>query len=493
MKNYASLIFLFSTTCSIFAQLPVDSIKMLAKKAVADKRSKSIIIGIINANGRTIIKEGLIDEENAVLPDEKTIYEIGSITKVFTSLVLADMSLKKELSLTDPASKFLKKGIKLPTRNGKEISLLNLAVHRSTLPRFPYNVDPKDLDNPYADYSEKEMFEYLSSFQPDMDIDSKWKYSNTGYGLLGYILTSVSQQKNYESLIKRKICSPLNMNSTVITMNPKLERNRATGYSEYGKPVNFVVLSAIEAGGGLRSNLSDLFTFTAANLGFIKSDLFPAMELTHMKQSKKEDHLGYATLGWTLWDDNGKNIVFKDGGTPGFSSFLGIDKKNRFGVIILSNSKNSITDIGLHIMDPNHKIEPYKYTWRLLDTLRTSVKNKGIDYSIELYKNLKSLGNPEFVFDQNQLDYLGHELRKENKIEDAIKIFEFNMKEYPESILVYESLGEIYKRNHNTKKAIEYFEKAEKIEPQNLHWTFILDKLKSNELLFNGIIPKNRD
>ncbi|ASK28780.1 hypothetical protein CEY12_01030 [Chryseobacterium sp. T16E-39] len=478
MKNYTSLLFLFLAICPIFAQLPADSIRLLAKKAVTDKRSKSIIIGIIDANGRTIFKEGVISDDNPVLPDENTIYEIGSITKVFTSLVLADMSIKHQLKLDDPVSKFLKKDIKLPTRGGKEISLLNLATHRSALPRFPYNVDPGDLDNPYADYTENKMFEYLSHYQPDIDIDSKWRYSNTGYGLLGYALTSVSKQKNYETLIKEKICKPLHMDHTVITMTDELEKNRARGHSEYGKPANFVVLSAIEAGGSLRSNLNDMFTFVEANLGLIKSDLFPAMKLTHLKQSKKENHMGYATLGWTFWD-NGKDIVFKDGGTPGFSSFIGLDTKNKWGIVILSNSANSVTDIGLHIMDPSYIIEPYRYPWKLLDTLRIAVKNNGVDHGIELYRDLKANHHTEFTFDENQLNYLGHELRRDNKMEDAIKVFEFNKNEYPKSTLVYESLGEIYKRNHNRKKAFENFGKAMELEPQNKHWDFMLHQLKN--------------
>ncbi|MBK1896100.1 serine hydrolase [Chryseobacterium paridis] len=480
MKNHINLIFLFFATFSIFAQLPADSIRAIAKKAVADKRSKSIIIGIIDAEGRTVVREGIISDEHPVLPDENTIYEIGSITKVFTALALAEMSLKNQLNLTDPVSKFLTKGTKLPVKNGKEISLLNLATHRSTLPRFPYNVDPKDLDKPYADYTQKKMFEYLSNFQPDIDIDSKWRYSNTGYGLLGYVLTSVSKRRNYETLIKEEICQPLNMNHTVITMTDDMNKNKATGYTEYGKPTNSVVLSAIEAGGGIRSNLHDMFTFAAVNLGFIKSDLFPAMELTHIKQSKKENHLGYATLGWTFWDDEGQDIVFKDGGTPGFSSFIGIDKKNKRGVIILSNSGNGVTDIGLHILHPEYKMELYRYSWKLLDTLRSTVNIEGVDQAIQLYKKLKtSSTDAEFIFNENQLNYLGHELRRSKRLKDAVKIFELNESEYPKSTLVYESLGEVYKRSHEHKKAIEYFEKARELEPQNPHWSFIISRLKN--------------
>lgn len=479
MKKTITLIFILAGLNSAFAQLSSDSIKILIKEAVNSKRSKSIIVGIIDANGRRIFSEGIISDDEPRKPDENTIYEIGSITKVFTALALADMSLKHQVNLNDPLSKFLPKNVKSPMRNGKEISLLNLSTHRGTFPRFPYNTDPKDWDKPYVDYSEKQLFEYVSNYKPDIDIDSKWRYSNVGYGILGSILTSVAEKKNYETLIIQEICKPLHMNSTVITLTPKLKKNIATGHAENGQPVNLIDLSAIEAGGALRSNVDDMLTFAAANLGFIKSDLLPAMELTHQKQAKKENHFTYSTMGWTLWEDDGRNILFKDGGTPGFRTFIGIDKKNKFGVVVLSGSNNGITDIGAHIMDSAYKLELYDYSWKLLDTLRASVKKDGVTETIQLYKKLKTLKDPELIFNEYQLNYLGHELRRMNRTDDALTIFELNRSEYPGNVLVYESLGEMYKRNSDQQKAIEYFKKAQKLEPENLHWKFILDKLKN--------------
>ncbi|WP_312765964.1 serine hydrolase [Epilithonimonas sp.] len=460
-----------------FAQLSADSIKAIIKQEVANKRSKSIVVGIIDKNGRQIYSEGVVSDENPVLPDGNTVYEIGSITKVFTSLLLADMSLKHEVNLNDPISKFLPKNVKSPTRNGKEITLSNLSTHRGTFPRFPYNVDPKNLDEPYADYSVKRLYEYVSDFKPGFDIDSRWQYSNVGYGVLGEILTSVAYQKNYETFVEDVICKPLGMKSTVITFTPEIKKRTAIGHSEYGEPADFIELGAIEACGGFRSTANDMLTFAAANLGFIKSDIYPAMELTHLKQAKKDGNKGYATLGWTLYNDDGKYIIFKDGGTPGYRTFLGIDNKNGFAVVVLSNSNNGVTDIGNHIIDSTSKIMPYKYPWKLLDTLRTTVNQSGVASGIDLYKRLKSSKKSDLYFNENQLNYLGHELRKASKINDAIKIFELNAAEYPNSTLPYESLGEIYKRNNNKKKAIECFRKAQQLEPENPRWKFLLDKL----------------
>lgn len=477
MKKYIIIAFLFTTAPVVFAQVPIDSIKAIIKREVTNKRSKSIIVGIVDANGRQIVAEGYKSDQNHTLPDGNTIYEIGSITKVFTSLVLADMSIKHQLNLTDPISKFLPKTVKTPVRNGKEISLLSLSTHRSGMPRFPYNVDPKNLEQPYADYTVDKLYEYVSHFEPPFDIDTKWRYSNVAYGLLGNILT-LKAKKDFETLITEEICKPLNLNNTVISLTAKQKSNLATGHAETGTAVGLTDLGAIGPGGSIRSTANDLLTFAEANLGLIKTNLSPAIELTHVLQAKKDGNDTYTTMGWTLVSDDGKNLLFKDGGMPGYCTFLGIDKKNRIGVVVLSNSNNSVSDIGRHILDAQHHVETYKYPWALLDTIRTTYTTKGTDAAIASYHQLKASNNPSFAFNENQLNYLGVELRKAGKIKEALKFFTLNAQEYPNTTLVYESLGEIYKRNKNTKMAVENFEKAKKLDPENPHWAYILEQIK---------------
>ena len=479
MKKYVIITFLLTATNIVSAQIPIDSIKTVIKQEVADKRSKSIIVGIIDANGRQIFAAGVKSDSDSTLPDGNTIYEIGSITKVFTSLLLADMSLKHQLNLNDPISKGLPKNVKTPVRNGKEISLLSLATHRSGMPRFPYNVDPKNLDQPYIDYTVNKLYEYVSNFEPPYDIDSKWRYSNVAYGVLGNILT-LTAKKDFETLIKEKICGPLKMNNTVISLTAKQKLNLAIGHAETGTKVGLTDLGAIDAGGALRSTVNDLLTFAEANLGLIKTDLFSAMELTHVLQAKKDGDDTFTTMGWTLVNADGY-LLFKDGGMPGYRTFLGIDKKNKIGVVVLSNSNNTVTDIGRYILEPDRRIDPYKYNWSLLDTLRETIETNGVDDAIKLYLQLKESKDTSFIFNENQLNYLGNELRKNNKIKEAIKIYELNLKEYPKSSIVYESLGETYRRNKNEKVSVKYFEKAFELDPQNTHWTYILQKLKNDE------------
>ncbi len=483
MKRYIFLILLLTGLTTVFGQLPGDQISQLLREAVNSKRSKSIIVGILDSSGRHIYSEGVLSDQSPVRPDANTLYEIGSITKVFTSLILADMSLKEKLNLEDPLSKFLPASVKAPVRNGKEITLLNLSTHTATFPRFPFNVAAKNPDDPYAGYGINNLYEYLSAYLPDMDFGSKWRYSNTAYGLLGNLLTTVAGEKSYEQLIINSICKPLKMGKTVISLTPVLLKNTAIGHSEWGQPVRFLNLASLEGAGAFRSNVNDLLNFAAANLGWTSSGLYPAMELTHKSQIKKEaGGIDYATMGWTLWQNNGSNIVFKDGGTPGYRTFIGIDKVKKFAVVVLSSSDNGVTDIGTHIINPNTQFNRYQYPWALLDTIRQTIKTQGIENAISRYRYLKINKSPGLVFDERQLNNLGIELRRNQNIPAALKIFELNATEYPQSVAVYESLGETYKMAGNRQKAITNFEKARQLDPKNPHWDYVLDKLIPDKL-----------
>ena len=112
--------------------------------------------------------------------DGNTVFEIGSISKVFTALVLADMVRKGELALEDPVAKYLPDTVKVPARNGRQITLLDLATQSSGLPRMPTNFTPKDPANPYADYTIRQLYDFLSGYQLPRDPGERYEYSNLG-------------------------------------------------------------------------------------------------------------------------------------------------------------------------------------------------------------------------------------------------------------------------------------------------------------------------
>jgi CubicO group peptidase (beta-lactamase class C family) len=479
LKSILTGILLAATYCSSSGQLPADSIAPIINREVIQKRSAGIIVGTIDATGkRQIVSAGTFSDKKNAQPDGNTLYEIASITKVFTSLLLADMSLKHQVNLDDPISKYLPASVKAPIVKGKEITLLHLATHSVGWPRMPDNYDPKDPDNPYADYTVEQLYDYISRTSFDYAPGTWFEYSNTGYGLLGHIL-SLAAGKPYETLVKERICAPLGMTGTTITLTPAQKSNFAVGHSEYGSVVENWDLPAIAGTGALRSNMNDMLTFAAANLGLVKTDLYPAMQLAHVPRISKGKEEGQVTLGWTLEKaKDGDEYLWKDGTSAGYKSIMLLNRTKKTGVVILSNSMNPINDIAYHILYPQTRVKPYYYIWALHDLILATAKNKGVDAAIEEYRSMKATRSPGLVFEVSQLNYVANDLRQAKKMSAAIKILELNTQEYPNSSFAFESLGETYKRNGKKKEAIENYEKAVQLDPKNAHAIWMLEQLK---------------
>ncbi|MBW4441549.1 MAG: serine hydrolase [Plectolyngbya sp. WJT66-NPBG17] len=332
---------------------------ILQKRIDQEKQSLGIVVGWIDPQGRKIISYGRMAQSDLRTPDGDTIFEIGSISKVFTALLLADGVKQGEVKLNDPISKFLPKSVKVPHRNGKEITLIDLATHTSGLPRLPDNLNSKDIENPYANYTIEQLYEFLSSYQLTREIGTKYEYSNLGFGLLGHIL-NLKSGMDYETLVTTRITQPLQMRSTKIQLSSEMRSRLATGHNEIGKPVKNWDIPTLSGAGALRSTTHDLLNFLAANLGLTQSTLFPAMQRTqNIQRQTGASDLGIG-LGWHLYQKYGTEIVWHSGQTGGYHSFIGFDRKKQWGVVVLSNSSNSIDDIGLHLLKKQFPLEKHE-------------------------------------------------------------------------------------------------------------------------------------
>ena len=179
---------LILSSADIFAQVPSDAEirKILADRLYAQNLGIGIVVGVIDANGRRVFAFGGLSRNDNRRLDGETVFEIGSITKEFTSLLLTDMARRGEVALTDPVSRYLPEGVTVPERNNRKITLADLSTHSSGLPRMPSNFKPKDDANPYADYSVQQLYDFLSGYRLTRDIGTQYEYSNLGAGLLGH-------------------------------------------------------------------------------------------------------------------------------------------------------------------------------------------------------------------------------------------------------------------------------------------------------------------
>jgi CubicO group peptidase (beta-lactamase class C family) len=313
-----------------------------------------IVVGIIDEQGIRVISHGTLSRTDRTPVDGDTIFEIGSISKVFTTELLADMVGKGEVKLDDPVNKYLPANVKVPERNGRKITLLDIATQQSGLPRLPDNMAPADGANPYADYTVEQMYEFLSGHTLTRDIGDKYEYSNLGMGLLGHVL-ALKAGKSYEALVIERICSPLGMKDTSIVLSTEAKRKLATGHSKMGQPAANWDIPTLAGAGALRSSVNDMLKFVSANLKLDNASLKTAFELTH--SARREAGSGTKIgLGWHITTRYGSEIIWHNGGTGGYRSFIGFDKKSQRGVVVLTNSENDSDDIGLHMLEPKHAL-----------------------------------------------------------------------------------------------------------------------------------------
>ena len=350
-----------------FAQAPSDTeIRTILKNRLwREDLGIGIVVGVIDAGGRRVVSFGSLAKNDKRPLNGETVFEIGSITKELTSLLLIDMVRRGEVALTDPVSKFLPPGVTVPERADRKITLADLSTHSSGLPRMPTNFKPADSANPYVDYSVANLYEFLSDHQLTRDIGSRYEYSNLGVGLLGHVL-SLRAGMSYEALMRARILDPLRMADTRITLTPSMKSRLAVGHAESPRtsdnPYGLAAVSnwdipTLAGAGALRSTAEDMLTFLAANLGYIKTPLAAAMAeqiATHRPSDNSDFEVGY---GWRIQQKFGSTIVWHGGATGGYRCYIGFDPQARVGVIVLSNVLMPLMDdIGPHLLNSKYPI-----------------------------------------------------------------------------------------------------------------------------------------
>lgn len=325
--------------------------KILQERVDLGKKTPGIVVGIVDEKGPRVAAYGKTAADGAPV-DGNTVFEIGSATKVFTATLLADMVRRGEVALDDPVAKYLPATVKVPSRNGRQITLLDLATHRSGLPRMPTNHTPADKANPHADYKVEQLYAFLNATQLERDIGEKYEYSNLGVALLGHAL-ALRAGTDYATLVRERILKPLGMNDTAIVLSADQQSRFAAGHSRQLAKVPAQDFPTLAPAGALRSTANDMLKFVAANLGMngVDAGLYAAMQEAQKPRLAAGQPTMEIGLNWlTIKRPAGGEIVFHNGATAGFHSFVGLNKAAKKGVVVLSNSFNDTDDIGRHLL-----------------------------------------------------------------------------------------------------------------------------------------------
>jgi D-alanyl-D-alanine-carboxypeptidase/D-alanyl-D-alanine-endopeptidase len=316
------------------------------------RKRVGVAVGVrTNSETRTWAR-GKIADSRPIPPAGDTIFEIGSITKVFTATVLADMALEGLVSLDDPVQRYLSAGVDLPVR-GRPITLADLATHTSGLPGLPkgmLRLALKERHNPYANFSVDDLHAALTNARLRRPPGKRIKYSNFGFGLLGHVLALRAGQ-TYEELVTERILRPLGMTDTSIAVPAGKAGRFAHGHNRRGRPVSNWDIPTLAGAGALRSTAEDLLEFLALHLEYSDSRLARAARMTHEPRARKR--VLSVGLGWFMVPvQRGQphTAIWHYGGTGGFRSVAGFVKEPRTAVVVLSNSSRPVDSVGLNVL-----------------------------------------------------------------------------------------------------------------------------------------------
>lgn len=315
-------------------------------------RVHGLVVGYVGPAGRAVYGFGRAGEgRRSGMPDGRTLFEIGSVTKTFTGLLLAEAVMEGRLRATDPIRLNLPAGV-LDARSPLGwVSYLDLATHTSGLPEGPDNLPSKNPRNPLAGYSTGLLLDYLARAKPIAPVGQDFFYSNVGAGLCGYLLARLAGT-DYETLVKAKVCRPLAMADTTIALSGDQAGRMTHGHDAAGKVVPNWDVTGLEGAGALRSTADDLLAYAAANMGLTQTPLLPAMKLAQLPR-KHASSIPTLYLGffWNIMNFGGKEYLLHAGRSGGYFALVLLSPEDNAGIVLLCDTEGDFTKEGWRLLE----------------------------------------------------------------------------------------------------------------------------------------------
>ncbi|HVM50048.1 MAG TPA: serine hydrolase domain-containing protein [Candidatus Acidoferrum sp.] len=322
---------------------------------ISEGNTLGLAVAAVTPTNATIMTFGLPALGSSAPTGPDTLFELGSITKTFTALVLACEIEHGRLRLDDPVQQLLPSGVRLPEA-ARGITLRNLTTHTSGFPHLPAGFSSARSigmllfgTDPYVGYSQADLLRDVQSVKLQSKPGAKASYSNYGMMLLGDLLAR-EVGCTYEELVKREVCLPLGMTNTTITLQPGQRRRTAQAYRAVLRcgPLTLALRSApwlegnpLGGAGGLRSTASDMLKYLRANMHPEGQPLANALRQSHRALFKENDHTSFG-MNWVISNQSHQMVIWHNGGTGGFRSYLGFTADGRVGVLVLSNSSEDV-------------------------------------------------------------------------------------------------------------------------------------------------------
>lgn len=326
--------------------------KILSDRIDRDRANIGIAVAVIEGGKPVFVSHGTLSRDDPTPVDEHTLFEAGSITKVLTNVLLAQLVVAGQIDLDAPLTNYLPDGTILPQHDGKAITAFDLATHSAGFSGLPDALLAEGLENPYSGYGADALMAWIAEYQLPRAIGAQFEYSNVGTALLAQAIEHVSGQP-YAALLQTQIFDPLGMSQSRLATTPGAIAGMAQGHDAAGEPASNWDFDAFAPAGALVTSTADLARFIAAASGAVDSPLAPAFDIM-LKRTRPTGAAGESIgLGW--FDRSGnRDIAWHNGITAGYRSFAGFDRESKRGVVVLSNmvTESGIEDIGLFLLDP---------------------------------------------------------------------------------------------------------------------------------------------
>jgi CubicO group peptidase (beta-lactamase class C family) len=317
----------------------------MALPLIENGLAPGLVIGIQLGDEAWIGGFGKLAPGSETAPGADTLFEIGSISKVFTGILLADAIERQICSLDDVVTERMEAStgepFVMPDFEDEPIRLWHLTTHTSALPRLPTNFRPKDPANPYTDYSFEDLDEFLRSYELRRPPGIKYAYSNLAVGLLGNLLATL-QDTNYADLLAERITGPLGLPSTSCTLDADQRTRLAPGYDMDGEPQPMWDVPVFLGAGGIRSTMTDMLHFARLNLHPEKSPMEAALRRAQVILHKDASGIEMA-LGWHAGAHGA--LRWHTGQTGGYHSYISIWPAGDVAVVLLANTSSGLVDL----------------------------------------------------------------------------------------------------------------------------------------------------
>jgi CubicO group peptidase (beta-lactamase class C family) len=456
----------------LHAQSPAGEIDALLQKYFEyDQFTGSVLVA---EEGKIILEKGygFANQEWEIHNAPDTKFRLGSITKQFTSMLIMQQVEKGTIRLDASVVTYLPD---YPKPQGEKVTIRHLLTHTSGIPNYTGIID---IRTDRKRYSLEELLGTFSGKPLEFEPGTRWKYSNSGYALLGAVLEKVART-TYERLLQSNILQPLGMKNTGYDRSEEILPKRAAGYERVGHMVNtaFIDMSVPFSAGALYSTVEDLFIWDRAlYTDKLLSDSLRKIYFTPV--------LNNYAFGWGVHkapigtsSDSALEVVH-GGGINGFNTMIARIPARQQLIVLLNNTGNApLEEIVRSIAGILYE-KPYAGPRQsIAHQLGKSIGTDGIAKALEKYPRMVA-NTGEYSLDEAEMNGLGYQLLQDGKTKEAIEVFKLNVAAFPKSSNVYDSLGEAYMNDGDKRLAIINYERSLELNGSNKGAVDALKKLK---------------